>query len=226
MSRGELSGSASIAAFDGIYRQAIAALSIFLKDLEPDEARLYRLWLERGYGEFQSWQRKPELEEYLRIASANRFKALQVLSFAYLHLAYDFPRTLAQLFQEQLPLSREQYRRVFVEASSTFIGIAATSCYERATAGVFATLFNVLPGGRFAVDTTCNWLLALRCSSWMAAETLADSDNRTALEERLLQGIQHAAGRAFRHHNPLHWMRSLPFAHELVQESRSIVTPI
>ena len=55
-------------------------------------------------------------------------------------------------------------------------------------------------------------------------EKLADSENRPEMEERLLRGINEAAQRVFAHHNPLLWMRSLPFAHELIQEPASTTT--
>ena len=208
-------------AFDAVYGLTISALSEFLQDLQPDEARLYRLWLERGYGEFQSWRSKPHLENFLTLAQHNRLRALRLLAFAYLHLAYDFPRTLADLLEEQHPLPREHYRRVFVAASTIFIDVAAASCGQTQMVGVFAPLFKVLPGRHSAVGAMGNWLLAHRCSSWAAAEKLAGAGNRDEMEQRLWRGIDDAAGQVFARHNPVVWMRRLPFAHELIQEPRN-----
>jgi hypothetical protein len=214
----------SIEAFDAVYGLTITSLSGFLQDLQPDEARLYRLWLERGYGEFRAWRSKPHLENYLTLAERNRLKALRLLAFSYLHLAYDFPRTLADLLEEQHPLSREHYRRVFVAASTIFVDVAADSCGQAPMVGVFAPLLKVLPGKRSTVGATCNWLLAHRCSSWAAAEKMAGSENRPEMEQRLWRGIDAAARRVFAHHNPVLWMRQLPFAHELIQESNTLAT--
>ena len=213
--------SGSISAFDEIYQQAITALCAFLKDFHPEEARLYRLWLERGYREFQAWQSKPYLEEYLTLASRNQWRGLRLLALAYLHIAYDFPRTLAGLLQEEHPFAREQYRRVFLAASPIFIELAKASCVNVPVVGMYAPILRILPGGDSVARATGNWLLAHRCSSWVAAGKLAESGNRCALDEQLLDGINDAARRVFVHHNPLIWIRTLPFAHELIQEPRA-----
>lgn len=158
-SSGDRRVSETFAAFDRVYRLSITALSDFLINVHPDEAHLYRLWLERGYAEFQAWHSRPRLRWYLTLASRNRFQGLRLLAFAYLHLAYDFPRILADLLQEKHPLPREHYRRVFLAANTVFVDVATAACFEVSMAGIFAPVFKVMPGGRFAAAATCNWLL-------------------------------------------------------------------
>ena len=48
-----------------------------------------------------------------------------------------------------------------------------------------------------------------------------DVADRAQMEDRLWTGIEQAATQIFDRHNPVHWMRSLPFARELVDGSYS-----
>jgi hypothetical protein len=209
--------SANRAAFTRLYRAEMDAMRRFAETLPPDEARWYRLLGERSDAELAAWDGKRFLDGYLRVAGRIRIRAFGVLAHAYLHVAYDFPRFLADSFAVDPELSRERRYRAYVLGSEHVFESVLAHSRRPSALGLCGALMRMLPGDRPAARLAGGWFLAHRCAAWTVAESLAASDHRAELEERLREGIDHAA-RTMRGLSPLRWLRELPLASDLVPD--------
>jgi hypothetical protein len=207
--------SANRQAFTRLYAAASAAVQEFASTLPPEEARWYRFVAERSDAEFLSWDSKRFLDRYLDTAGRIRIRAVGVLAHVYIHVAWDFPRFLADSFPMYPELSRERRYRAYVQGSAHVFRNILDQSKKPSIMGLLGLVMRTLPGDRPAARLAGGWFLAHRCAAWTVGEMLADSADRPALEARLWQGIDEAAGR-IRGLSLFQWAQKLPLASDLV----------
>jgi hypothetical protein len=205
--------SPNLTAFTRAYSTSFGSTGIaeFVNALPGPEARWYRFLGERSDAEVAAWTSKPFLAGYLEAAGRIRLRSFGVLALSYLHLAYDFPRFLADSFREFPDLEPERRYRVYVRGAHP-VRAAIVRESRRSVVGIAAVMTAVLPRER---PLTAGWILAHRCAAWAAAEALAAAGDRAALDERLWTGIERA-GRVLLRLPPWRWMRELPYSSDLV----------
>jgi hypothetical protein len=209
----------NLEAFTRVYRTDFGSRGIagFVQTLPPDEARWYRFLGERSDLEFAAWTRKRFLAGYLEAARGIRVRAFGILAFGYLHVAYDFPRFIADSFLEYPELPRARGYRAYVRGTRSVWETIVGQSKRPSVSGISGALMRLLPGDRPAARLAAGWFLAHRCAAWAAAEALAASANRAALEERLWRGVVGAGLTLFRL-PALRWIRELPLSCDLVSK--------
>ena len=205
--------SPNLTAFTRAYSTSFGSVGIaeFVDTLPAPEARWYRFLGERSDAEIAAWASRPFLAGYLEAAGRIRLRGFAVLAFAYLHLAYDFPRFLADSFGQFPDVTPEQGYRVYMSGGG-LVREAIIREARRSVLGIVAAAMPLLPRDR---PLTAGWILAHRCAAWAAAEALDASENRATLEARLWNGIDQA-GRTLLHRPPWRWMRELPYSCDLI----------
>jgi len=209
--------SGHLAAFTVMYRTAFGSRGIaeYAESLPPDEARWYRLLGELSDAELEAWGRKRFLAPYLEAAGRIRLRGFAMLAFGYLHVAYDFPRFIADSFPAWPELSRERRYRAYAGGARSVWETFVRQSKRSSSLGIAGAVMRLLPGDRPAARLAAGWFLAHRCAAWTAAEALAAADNRPELEERLWAGIVEAGRTRFRL-RPLQWIKRLPFSCDLL----------
>lgn len=211
-------------AFDALFGEVTRTLGAFAETLDHEEARWFADLLAHSESEYRSWDRRPELEEYLARVARLPSRALANLAYSYLHLAWDLPRLLADSFAREPRVSRVRIRRVYAATGRPVAELARVSSVRTSVFGALAIVLRIAPGGASMGRTVGNWLLVHRCSAWSAGEKLAETADRATAERRLASGIDGAARRIFARPDPLFWLRNLPLAAALVEPPRAIET--
>lgn len=204
------------AAFDTLFDTVTGTLGGFAETLEADERRWFIDLLEHSEAGYRRWGENPDLEDYLARVGRLRSRALANLAQSYLHLAYDLPRLLADSFARHPDLDRERIGRVYAATGAPVAELARVSSVQTSVFGGLAIALRLVPGGASMRRTIGNWLLVHRCSAWGAALRLGRIHDRARGERLLTAGVTGAARRLFHRPDPLHWLRRLPLAVELV----------
>jgi hypothetical protein len=152
-----------------------------------------QLWFEqliKGFKqEFKAWPTFPPgsaLGDYLRLFDRRGIaKPLRVAAHAFLHVAYDLPRVIANTLQHLPVADRPRLRSLFLRPGPLF----RQRFMEQARQGTFGFLLR--PVGYFKpAEILAYWLLSIRSVAWIHAETLADSAGlRATLELQLADGL-------------------------------------
>jgi hypothetical protein len=145
--------------------------------------------------EFEAWAHYPEthpIGSYLRDFEQVRSKSLRLAAHAFLHVAYDLPRVIADTLQASSYGDRRALRSFFLRPAPLFRQMLV----NQVRGGAFGAILR--PLGFFeSTEILGYWLLALRSVAWIHAESLADSPDRTVLEWQLA-GALWATGRRAR----------------------------
>jgi hypothetical protein len=184
--------------FLSLYDDVTVALRSFVRaglkhgSMTKDE----QLWFEQligGFdGKFKDWpnaKRGTAIGEYLRLFDARRVsKPLRVAGHAFLHVAYDLPRVIADSLNSRPATDRPRLRSLFLMPGPVF----RERFMAQARAGTFGVLLRPV-GHLRPAEILAYWLLSLRSVAWIHAETLADSGGlRPTLESQLADGLLEA----------------------------------
>jgi hypothetical protein len=205
--------SSNLTAFNSAYASSFGSAGIaeYVETLPAAEARWYRYLGERSDAETAAWPSRGLLTGYLEAVGRIRLRSFAMLAFAYLHLAYDFPRFLADSFPLFPDVAREQRYRVYIGGTS-LVRKAMVRESRRSVVGIVTAMSSLLPRER---PLAVGWMLAHRCAAWTAAEALAAAADRATLEAKLWKAIDEAA-RVLLRRPPWRWMRELPYSADLV----------
>lgn len=203
-------------AFDALFHTVTTTLARFARTLDADEARWFFDLLERSEAGYRAWDDRPEIQDYLARVARVPSRALANLAHSYLHLAWDLPVLLADSFDRHPETDRERIGRVYAATGAPVAELARVSSVQTSVFGGLAIALRVVPGGASMRRTIGNWLLVHRCSAWGAAVHLSRAHDRARAEQRLTEGVTDAARALFGRPDPLHWLRRLPLATELV----------
>lgn len=159
--------------FTRLYAAVKSELRLFMAEAEANfEANRDELdWFEaivQGFDtEFNAWQTttNPHIENYLRHFDNASSRTLRVAGYAFLHVAYDLPRVLADHMHDP-GTDRVQLRNLFLRPAPRFRQVFLQQMHAK------FSLRNL--GLLKPLEILAYWLIALRSVAWIHAEILAD----------------------------------------------------
>lgn len=188
-----------------------------------------RAWLEYLIAAFkrnyEAWEFKAELRDYLlRIEKRSLFRVYDLIGHAYLHVAYDLPRVIADSHSNTRPggssfdelelkipqsIDMDRARPIYLGFGPRFLELMEKSSKKWAVAGWFS-LTKLIPGRNSLMRTFGYWVVSLRTVAWIHADSLREASDRKALEGKLLQAIKDAADAVDgQRWNPFAWLSRL-----------------
>ena len=180
-----------------------------LYNLVTDELRTYAAALpggERGSdyiwfkylidgfeAEYQKWPTSPHIRPYLTRVDQLK-KASRLVLYAYLHIAYDLPRVLADSFSEPHIPGRLRCKEIFATANYIFTEAFDVCSRSWSTFGVNSippTILKALNRSWFTsfAQAFGSWPIMLRNEAWDLAQRLAAAGDRQIMEEKLWRFI-------------------------------------
>jgi hypothetical protein len=177
-----------------------------------------------GLLNFEAWEYKSEVRDYLlRFKQRGVFSVYQLIGHAYLHIAYDLPRVIADShtntygspltdplgveIPQAIPMDRA--RLIYLAPGPDFLALMQKTSGWWSVAGVFS-LSKIIPGRKSLMGTFGYWVVALQTVAWIHADNLRESGTRISLEEKLLESVKQAAIEVDRQRrNPFGWLARL-----------------
>jgi hypothetical protein len=167
--------------------------------LSSSEKDWFNFLITNFRNEFGKWAADVRLQGYLDFfrKGSNAYKAL---GCAYLHIAYDLPRVIADSLKDEhsfangLDLGRA--RGIYLQQAPAFFDIIENQGTNNEIFGHLFSFLNWITPDRFSlVGVMGNWILALRTTAWVHAEILKSCTpkKRADLESSLLDAITQAA---------------------------------
>jgi hypothetical protein len=156
--------------------------------------------------EFQAWPNiaQPEIAKYIGLFVRGRASfQLRIAAHAFLHIAYDLPRVIADSLIRVPTADRPRLRTLFLRPAPLFRDVFLARA-RRGQLGILAR-----PVGYFKpAEILCYWVIALRSVAWIHAEVLVDSpgSSRAALESGLASALLCAGIEAKKHK----WVFGIP----------------
>jgi hypothetical protein len=178
----------------------------------PDEALFFDCLIAGFYQEYLKWPSGPVTDEYLELFHRSSFRALAVVAHAYLHLAYDMPRVLADTFRALPGPVRTDVSPRYLDLQDGLKRVLDDAGSDRQIMGVIVLALGWLPGRSHFLDVFGNWILVLRSNAFLHAEILAARGAQRANDEsHLLDSVYRAASQVVTDHprNPIAWLGSL-----------------
>jgi hypothetical protein len=181
--------------FAHLYYQVTRDLRSYAKTLQPSDRRWFG-YLIRGFlRQFRDWDNS-DLSGYFAIIHAKPVSRYVTLAgYAFLHIAYDLPRTIADsLVHPQVgPASLTDLNRrrlAYVAVSPRFPDIIVDFLEDR----WLVRHFGESKFGRAVIEQIAYWAIALRTVAWVHAEILRDGPaRRRAMEQQILECLHRSA---------------------------------
>ena len=211
-------------AFSLLYREVTKVMKQYSDGLSQNEKEWLDYLIEAFWKNFEAWEYKTEVRDYLlQFKTRGVFAVYQLIGHAYLHIAYDLPRVIADSHTNtygnpltdpldvSIPqaISMDRARAIYLGPGPNFLALMQKTSGWWSVSGVFS-LSKIIPGSKSLMSTFGYWVIALRTIAWIHADNLRESAARTVLEERLLASVKQAAddvdGQRF---NPFAWMTTL-----------------
>jgi hypothetical protein len=199
--------------FDATYRRVTAAIEDQMKYLSPNEKRWLQSLVDGFRSERDNWNKTRGTIEYWDKCGSFSWKVLRLSVGAYLHIAYDLPRVIAQEWPEA---SNDKWSEgpSLLEAAQTYEDLRPIFPreFKRASRDFRVTgaigLFARFPG---AVGFLISWLLHLRDAAWRHANILRlyDPVDRQQREDAMLTAMTTAINE-ISVLNPLTWLPPSP----------------
>lgn len=211
---------AQTSSFLALYRQVTNMIHDHAKShgwAEPE--RVFIDYLVAGFfEEYRDWQMKPTTGAYLKLfSSPSHLDALRVVAHAYLHIAYDLPRVLAQSFQDVrpplIPIDAPARINRFLELQDGLKRVLDAAGSDTRIMGGLAHAIRLIPWRSHFLDVFGNWILVLRSNAFLHAEVLAaDTRLRPTREQHLFVSVYKAAWKVRDEQwwNPVFWLSGLP----------------
>lgn len=181
-------------AFDKLYKEVTEALRSYVQEgrSKGEISNQEKLWFEaliKGFqNEFDAWPgyKNNHPYRYLELFSPSHVSpTLRLAAHAFLHVAYDLPRVIADNLDPGNLQQRPRLRSLFLRPAPLFRQVFT----EQLRAGLFGTVLRPV-GYLKSVEIIAYWVLCLRSVAWIHAETLIDSpQGRPSLELDLAKGL-------------------------------------
>ena len=181
--------------FAGLYHYVSRDLRMYAKTLEASDRKWFEHLIRGFLAEFRKWNRA-DLSGYFGILHAkgvNKYVALA--GHAFLHIAYDLPRTIADALADPIlsigTVDEKNRRRLAYVAVSPRFPDIMTDFLDDHWLGKH---FDDTRFGRSIIEQITYWAIALRTAAWVHAEVLFDNPGaRRAMEREILECLQRAA---------------------------------
>jgi hypothetical protein len=182
--------------FGRLYDAVTAELRLFIAEaaqrgeVTPAEIEWFEDIIVGFTAEFDAWPvtPQPHIRGYLDLFDTTPSRILRIAGHAFLHVAYDLPRVLANHMNHP-QINRNQIRNLFLRPAPRFRQVFRQHLRKGGFGFILRPVGSVGP-----VEVLAYWLIALRSVAWIHAEILADSQaDRIRLEQELAAAL-HAAG--------------------------------
>jgi len=193
----------------------------FERSVSADEQVWLRYLTQRFQEEYRSWERDRKVWDYLDLVEDRAYKSpmLKLIGHAYLHIAYDLPRVIADsLLTFEIPHDRAG---VIFDRMDPMFTTVFTRCSQNVSVvgrlGYFLRFLNVLFP---AFAKSCSAFVRMqRKSAWINAQVLVRPRYQRADHEESLWCNFTLISRKVMHvsQNPITWLTEL--------EAPSIATP-
>jgi len=153
----------------------------------------FKYLLDGFEAEYQKWPTSPHIRPYLKRADQLKRSSRLVL-YAYLHIAYDLPRVLADSFSDPHVPERLRCKEIFSTANYIFYEAFEVCSRRWSTFGkdsILPKCLNVVSRSLFKSFTYAfgSWPILLRSEAWDLAQKLEASSDRLEMEEKLWRFI-------------------------------------
>ena len=186
--------------FDQTYAHVTADIESEAAKLAPPEST----WLLKLVVAFQDerklWNSRPELVAYRIRWAGFRSRLLRLVAGAYLHIAYDLPRALADDWPGQPPWqsgpAKLNGQTIYFRIGAIFPANLFRAAGDRRIVGLSGIVFSRVP--KKMLGSSAIWVDDLRKGAWLHAEILAfaaDRDRReAAMAEAMTAALEDASG--------------------------------
>lgn len=186
--------------------------------LSDSEKDWFNFLIENFRAEFDEWPKDEKLRPYFD-HFLGRPKPYRAMGGAYLHIAYDLPRVIAdslapeRTFNDDLDFGRA--RGIYLQQTPTFFKVIEEYGTKMKIFGPFALinfLISWINPRLSLAGVMGSWILALRTTAWVHGEILHDSTSemRRNLEKNLRSAVIEATREVSRSRwNVLEWPRRL-----------------
>jgi hypothetical protein len=168
------------------------------------------------FAAYRGWPNDPDVLNYLVLFNRRSpYRVLQLVGQAYLHMAYDLPRTIADALTTDpaIPITRTEAKMAYLSLEPGFVTVSEETFRKRSRIGVFAAIGFLGFSRRSAAGHFSYWVKAIRSNAFHHAEILIDPPSpytRAVLERRLFLFVNQAAMVVLqRSSNPLLWLPGL-----------------
>jgi hypothetical protein len=137
---------------------------------------------------------QPDVSSYLKLFEGHSLAVTKVSGHAFLHVAYDLPRVIADSFAHfpAIPVSR--MRALFLQPAPIFRQ-AFKKELGKGTLGPMLVPLRAMP----SIEMLAFWVTSMRSVAWIHAEILADpAMNRKAVEANLAAALLEAGRTAMK----------------------------
>jgi hypothetical protein len=208
-------------AFSLLYGEVTKVMTAYGIGLAAQEKQWLVYLIEAFWKNFEAWEYKPEVRDYLlRFKRRGVFTVYQLIGHAYLHIAYDLPRVIADShtntygtpltdplgmdIPQAIPMDRA--RLIYLGPGPNFLALMQETSGWPSVTGIFA-LLKIVPFRKSLMGTFGYWIVALRTVAWIHADSLRESGNRATLEQSLLASVKQAADEVDQQRrNPFAWL--------------------
>jgi len=178
--------------FDITYQVVTDRMRAVASELNADEQD----WVATLINEFQAeralWHNKQELTGYGNSCTRLRVRLLQLAACAYLHVAYDLPRLIADNWPglDEWSEGPNEFRaeQLYFRLGSAFPYAVTTVAGDRKVLGLPSFVWRIAPGGLRLSATygVSHWVGHLRMAAWIHARRLAHEPHLRERREQLM----------------------------------------
>jgi hypothetical protein len=165
------------------------------------------------FHEYTKWSGPPGIAAALA-ASRDQPVAFRTVTAAYLHVAYDLPRVIADALRSfKGSVSDNDHIGSFLQLQEPLRAVLLEAGKDVAIMGYVAPVIRWLPGRSHFLTVFGNWVLVLRSNAYHRAQMLRRMKpaDRPAAESALLSAVALAIVNVSRQHprNPIAWVARL-----------------
>lgn len=199
--------------FRGLYAQVTRALREYADthgDWHSEDKEFLEFLISGFWQEYVAWKTNGQVLDYLeKFQKRSLFKAFPVIGQAFLHMAYDLPRTVADcmLANPALALKDPKTSQRFVELEKCFSNMFPNAVRDRKIFGILSVPCRLLGHKSALLRLLGRWVEVLRPRAWIAGDILSKNRaNRARMEAKLLADVNAAADEVVKKYwNPLYW---------------------
>ena len=186
--------------FEKLYSAITKDLDVFReealskKEINQIESDWFKAIVQGFTNEYNKWPTTNEahIRKYLDLYNNTSSRILRVSSHAFLHVAYDLPRVLADNMNIK-GTNRIRLRNLFLRPTPLFRQTFSRHVKDGGLGFIFRP-FGATP----PVEMLAYWVIALRSVAWIHAEILADNPrSRKHYEANLAQALFKAGDEAY-----------------------------
>lgn len=182
--------------FDIVYADVTAKMNEMVRLLGTPDSNWLSALIKAFQSERKKWDQSSDLKEYVKAISRLHSKSLRLIGGAYLHIAYDLPRAMADEWPQTGAWSNGptvlRASQIYLEINNVFPEVMNKNSIKYRVTGGLSFILRVKKEN-FFVETAQTWIDMLRRGAWQHAQMLTMVPNRSQIEKRMLQALTASA---------------------------------